>query len=281
MHKKVSWCDDVKIVAKADKVAAELSNSVKCDGVFISLANRNRLFSFGMASAEGPNDNMRSHEYADSICGVTIDKNTQLVLSDARKTEEFSTIPYVSEGHIVGYLGQPIRDAEARAIGAICAISSEPRVWSESDKRNLQMSCVETEYLLATELLQREMVYLSQALGEYDSILMSLANNIDLMTSVHSENGELLFATKTLLDELDVSSLEDGFRRYQKYLEIMKKAEGGKMLHLNDNDPSGSGLLVRGKFDKNLCWRANIQKTPGSVSFASWSVVQSGHVSTH
>ncbi len=121
MKRKLSWGDEKGIVAKADQVAKKLSKSVPCDGVYISLVNKNRLYSFGMTGADGSDDRRRHHEFADTVCGVTITKNTSLDYTDAREDDALADIPYVANGAIVGYLGKPIRDADAQAIGAICA----------------------------------------------------------------------------------------------------------------------------------------------------------------
>jgi hypothetical protein len=118
------------------------------------------------------------------------------------------------------------------------------------------------------------MVYLSQALGEHDNILMSLTNNIKLMTSVHGEGGELLFATKSLLEEIDVSSLQDAYSRHQKFPQIIEQGDVGNTLHDGAEVPATSQLRVRGKSDEVKVWQMTIQKSPGSVSFVSWSRAQ-------
>ena len=268
MHRKLAWGDDGDIIAKADMVANELSKCVECDGVYISLAGSNRLYSFGMTGPEPSVEKRRVHEVADTVCGVTIELNQRQVLNDARSVDRLAAIPYVASGNVVGYLGQPIRDGDTNAIGAICAVTAKPRVWSEVDMLNLQLSCMETEYLLATELLQSEMTFLSQALGDYDNVLMALTNNMKLMTSVHGADGELLFATNALMQEIDASDLEDAFRWHQAHQVPAASAEGP---HASGPDTKlAPSINVLKKPGKTGNWHATIRTCPGSVSFVSW-----------
>ncbi|WP_299850789.1 hypothetical protein [uncultured Roseovarius sp.] len=270
MQRRKNWGAEEGIVEKADKVAAQLAEVVNCDGVYISLANRSRLFSFGMTGAQQDEYSGRSHEFSDTLCGVTVTRNTMQELNDARTVNELSTIPYVLEGFIVGYLGQPIRDEKSNAIGAICAVSSEPRIWSEVDKLNLQLCCMEAEHLLATELLQSEMRFMSEALGEYDNIVMALTKNIQLMTSIHGENGELLFATNALLEEIDACALEDAFCWHRKVPVLTEHTEGLNLPYQATWSDRTHEIVVRGRSEKVKYWQGITQNTPGEITFVSW-----------
>ncbi len=151
-------------------------------------------------------------------------------------------------------------------------LSAEPRTWSDTDKLKLQMSCMEAEYLLATELLKKEMSYLSAALGEYDRIVMSLTDNIKLMTSVHDENGDLLFATNALLEEIDATQLEDAVRNHQKNTKILEFESTQIQTDRLPDHHVTSDIQVCSKIDESKRWKATVQNGVDSVSFVSWQV---------
>lgn len=268
--RSLSWGDEIGLIAKADRVADELRDTVACDAVYISLVNRERLYSFGLSGPDQSNEDNRKHEVADTVCAVTIERNAPQDFPDARDVRILASRPYVAGGGIVGYLGKPIRDADANAIGAICLISSRPRDWSDTDRLNLKLSCMEAEYLLATELLKQEMSHLSAALGEYDEIIMSLTTNIKLMTSVHGSEGELLFATNALLEEIDATQLEEAVRQFQSAQTVMEHA-GNPMAHDQPADIHMMPVIaVKNKKDEATHWHATVQNSPGSVAFVSW-----------
>lgn len=255
------------IITKADKLADELSKNIKCSGVFVSLANNRQLFSVGMAKEETSDNNARLHNARDSLCAITVSKNEPLVLNDARSYSETSEIPYVAAGHIVGYLGQPIRDMEDKAIGAICAISSTPRIWSQIDVLSLKNTCLEAEKLIANAIIGSEDTTLTRSLNEYDNILGSMAVNADFKVSIHNERGDLLFATNALLACFDHTFLQDQVREGNKRQSLVSEPR----------KPVRSRRDTKNEYSSILCftdnasqWIAKVKKCSTGTVFVCW-----------
>ena len=274
MQDLLSTADGGDILRKADGIAEKLSEHLECDAVYISVANRNRLFSFGMKGGAGTTDADRFHESADTVCAKTISKNELVALSDARLNDEYSDIAYVDQGAIVGYVGQPIRNSEGGVIGAICGISRTPRIWSDADKLSLQLACLEVECLLSTELLKSELAFLSRALGEYDTVVLALTQNMCLMSSVHDAQGEVLFASKCLLDEIDAENLEAAFR--DSRVAAISCSEKGQVRSVEnlDPEPAQDNVLVVQSLKTATSWHGSVEQCPGPVYFVSWTADQ-------
>ena len=71
-----------------------------------------------------------------SFCRFAIMSREPLLIDDARVHELVSDSPLVSEG-LIAYAGVPLFAPDGEAIGAICAIDSKPRNWTEDDVQNL------------------------------------------------------------------------------------------------------------------------------------------------
>lgn len=80
----------------------------------------------GMPSQETPR--------AVSFCTHTIAQREPLVVPDAQADPRFANSPLVTgTPHIRAYAGIPLRTADGYNVGALCAIDSEPRAFSEAD----------------------------------------------------------------------------------------------------------------------------------------------------
>jgi len=74
-----------------------------------------------------------------------------LVVADARRHPLTARTPAVRDGMVTAYAGVPLIDAAGRAVGALCVMDPEPRVWSEGDLALLR----DVARLLVRELAQR------------------------------------------------------------------------------------------------------------------------------
>lgn len=80
-------------------------------------------------------DGLDSTETARSIsfCSHAIKDVTPLVIPDATKDERFSSSPLVVEApHIRSYVGAPLRTPDGYNLGALCAMDTVPRTFSDA-----------------------------------------------------------------------------------------------------------------------------------------------------
>lgn len=68
-----------------------------------------------------------------SLCKTVSAHDVPLAVSDARADSRFKDHAAVSDFGVVAYLGVPIKDDADKAIGALCVIDTEPRVWLADD----------------------------------------------------------------------------------------------------------------------------------------------------
>ena len=259
------------IIAKADTIADALIERIECDKVYVSLANNDTLFSIGITGALGPDNMNRKHIIGDTVCGFTIARNERLVLEDARLDEELSDVPFVESGGIVAYLGQPLCDESAKPIGAICAVSSKPKKWTDTDILNLQNSCKEIEQLLATEMLSRQIEEFSGALLDYDNVLLALAHNLDLMASVHNASGDLLFATNKLLQHLPPASLEKAVAQQDPKEDLFCLPPSENVVDLRTQAKFAPRVRVSSRSGQAECWGIDVLKSSDTMLFVSWT----------
>ncbi len=69
----------------------------------------------------------------DSFCNHTIKARAPLVIEDAGRDPRFIDNPFVTQApHIASYLGVPLGSPDGYNLGALCAIDSKPRAFSEA-----------------------------------------------------------------------------------------------------------------------------------------------------
>lgn len=70
---------------------------------------------------------------AQSLCTVTANRGSALVVEDARRDGRVSSLGPVAAGSVGAYLGIPLIDERGHAVGAMCVFDRQPRPWSERD----------------------------------------------------------------------------------------------------------------------------------------------------
>lgn len=73
-----------------------------------------------------------------TLCPLVVARGGTLLIDDARTDPRYATHPACARFGLVGYAGTPFRDAEGRVVGSLCAISLEPRTWSDQDRITLE-----------------------------------------------------------------------------------------------------------------------------------------------
>jgi len=111
------------------RLAQELTGA---ELTFLSLVDADRQF---LKSAQGTDE--RETPLSHSFCRHVVEREAPLVVEDARTHPLVRDNPAVAEFGVGAYAGVPLRDADGRLLGALCALGLEPRSWSETDLRVL------------------------------------------------------------------------------------------------------------------------------------------------
>lgn len=103
------------------------------DYAFVSLIDTDRQW---FASRLGFEDTDSARDIA--FCAHTIMSDEPLIVHDARRDRRFHDNPFVTEPpHIIFYAGAPIHAPNGSRIGTVCVASSNPRRFSQPDRRHL------------------------------------------------------------------------------------------------------------------------------------------------
>jgi diguanylate cyclase (GGDEF)-like protein len=93
-----------------------------------------------------------------SFCKHVAADDAPLVVTDARLDPILESNRAVEDLSVISYLGVPVHDPAGRAIGALCAIDSVPRAWSDEDVEALTdlSAAVSTEIALRSTMASSE-----------------------------------------------------------------------------------------------------------------------------
>lgn len=93
-----------------------------------------------------------------SLCRIVVETELPLIIEDARNDRRVDTHPGVAEAGVQAYLGMPLRDGSGVPVGALCAISFEPRAWADHEiEAMLDLAdCASTQLSFAAAARDRE-----------------------------------------------------------------------------------------------------------------------------
>ncbi|MEN0064085.1 MAG: GAF domain-containing sensor histidine kinase [Myxococcota bacterium] len=99
----------------------------------VTLIDRERQYFAARVGGDDLWGPVRQTPLHQSFCKVVADDETPLVVVDASRHPRFRNHPAHRELRIAAYAGVPIRTNDGLALGALCAIDSQPREWSNRD----------------------------------------------------------------------------------------------------------------------------------------------------
>lgn len=194
--------------ADLDRIAEDVIDVLGVDISMLSVSNNRTLVTLGLSSSIiGLRDN-NQYPSRDMACGFVAQNDTPVMLEDARKHPIIGKTKFVRDGVFQGYIGTPVHNAEVGAIGAVCAATKGKRAWTEENLKYLQAVAQNVENIILREMYRLESADASNLASEYDQIIAAFALVRAEPTSIHDENGRLVFANRTLTDVVEESDLE-------------------------------------------------------------------------
>ncbi len=180
-----------------------------------------------------------------SISQHVVKTGAPVVLDDTRNDPLSAASPIIKEWNVLSYLGVPIHLPNGTVIGALCAMDTQPRHWSDSDVTTiLQLAaCVDEQISLKQALrdarIARETAqqaarsredFLAHMAHEIRTPLNGIIGAVDLMTAA-AKKPDFLVQTDTdfsdLLHTVDTST--DGLLRILNDALDMAKIDSGKL----------------------------------------------------
>lgn len=115
------------------RLAARLTGS---ETATVTLVDRNRQCFAGATGLEGDAEATREAGLDHSFCPYVVRDGAEVITGDSREHPVLQHSPAATG--VVAYAGIPLRTAEGHVLGAFCAMSAEPRVWSDGDLEGLR-----------------------------------------------------------------------------------------------------------------------------------------------
>ncbi len=100
-----------------------------------------------------------------SICSVVLNSTEPLVINNAREHEQVKDLAPVTKLGVAAYLGIPLITEDGHVLGSLCAIDTEPRVWTTGEVETLRdlAASVMAEVQLRAEIAERVQAEAEQA----------------------------------------------------------------------------------------------------------------------
>ena len=198
-HLQTSSC-----LQEFDSIAVSVQARLECESCLISVPDEDALFALGSTGADSSGEG-RSVPTEDTICQHTMELQHPLKIEDVAHTPWLSNVPTVQAFSIGAYLGAPLILADGRSVGAICAIETERRAWSDGEVDYLVEMAGHIANKIDLRLMQAEESGSAACLDETDRIIAALAQSETAALSVHASDGELLFANRGMQKQLGLS----------------------------------------------------------------------------
>lgn len=141
-----------------------------------------------------------------SFCQHVAHDDAPLIVENAPEYNRVKDNLAIPDLGVIAYLGVPIHDPQGRAIGALCAIDSNPKKWTDQDLITLEKLalCVDNAIRLRSALKS------SEAMREEQS---------DFTYAMSHDIKAPIFTLKTLLNELGPLFEEDNSEEHAIFLE--------------------------------------------------------------
>ncbi|MES3032506.1 MAG: PAS domain S-box protein [Gemmatimonadota bacterium] len=121
-----------------DGLTRILTRALAVPVALISLLDRDRQWLAGRASPPDWAPELRSVPLSDTFCSYLVAHRAPLLIADTRKDPISAGSRAVAELQVQAYAGVPLILNTGEALGALCAIDYQPRVWTAEEVEVLQ-----------------------------------------------------------------------------------------------------------------------------------------------
>ncbi|WP_341862957.1 HWE histidine kinase domain-containing protein [Gymnodinialimonas sp. 57CJ19] len=104
----------------------------------VSLVDDNRQFFKAEEGLQGPVAQSRETPLSHSFCQYVVTTEQSLSVVDAREHPLLSDNGAIKDLNVIAYLGEPLHAPNGAVIGSFCAISDQPRTWTDEDRKILR-----------------------------------------------------------------------------------------------------------------------------------------------
>ena len=105
-----------------------------------------------------------------SLCTLIVESDRPLVVEDAERDARVSSNGAVVELGVRAYLGVPVRGCDGHILGAICALDTSPRRWTDANFDVLEAIATSVELELRLAVARRERERLQQIVASHHAV---------------------------------------------------------------------------------------------------------------
>jgi GAF domain len=136
-----------------DRVARLAAQVLNAPVALVSGVDRDRQLFKSCLGLPEPWESRRQSPLSHSFCQHAVARREPLVVSDAREVPELLGNRAIQEMGVIAYLGIPLITREGHAVGTLCVIDHQPRIWTRDQVDLLKdlAASVVTEINLRTE----------------------------------------------------------------------------------------------------------------------------------
>jgi len=116
-----------------DRLARLASRAVNAPVALVSAVDRDRQFFKSCLGLPEPWMTRRETPLSHSFCQHVVAAREPMLISDARKEDRLLDNMAIRDLGVIAYLGVPLITREGFAIGTLCVIDHEPRVWTSDE----------------------------------------------------------------------------------------------------------------------------------------------------
>ena len=136
-----------------DRLARLAARVVGAPVALVTAVDHDRQFFKSCLGLPEPWATQRETPLSHSFCQHVVAEKTPVIISDARKDERLLDNHAIRDLGVIAYLGVPLITRDGHAVGALCVIDHEPRIWKSDEISLLKdiASSVVTEITLRGE----------------------------------------------------------------------------------------------------------------------------------
>jgi hypothetical protein len=116
-----------------DRLARVAAKLVGAPVALVTAVDRDRQFFKSCLGLPEPWATRRETPLTHSFCQHVVTAREPVLVTDARQDPRFSDNLAIRDLGVIAYLGVPLITAEGQAIGTLCVIDHEPRIWTKDE----------------------------------------------------------------------------------------------------------------------------------------------------
>ncbi len=116
-----------------DRLANLAARVVGAPVALVTAVDRDRQFFKSCLGLPEPWASSRETPLSHSFCQHVVVAREPVIVTDARQDPRFISNLAIRDLGVVAYLGVPLITAEGQAIGTLCVIDHEPRIWTRDE----------------------------------------------------------------------------------------------------------------------------------------------------